>query len=98
MTYRELIETLELIAKYDGGLDSDCLNMWAEHDEHGISFNSKWNVSAKDLRKLAAMGWGLGSDGDYDEEAFEKWENYEKLSDEEIVELFSDYNGIYTYE
>ena len=98
MTYKELIETLEIVAKYDGGLDKDCLKMWSAHDEHGISFDSKWNVSAEDLRKLAKMGWGLGCDTDYDEEVFEKWENPDSLSDEEIVELFSDYNGIYKYE
>lgn len=98
MTYKQLIETLEIVAKYDGGLDSDCGLMWSEHDEHGISFGYNWNVSAKDIRKLAAMGWGLGSDGEYDEEAGEKWDNYENLSDEELVELFKDYNGIYKYE
>lgn len=98
MTYKELIETLEIVAKYDGGLDKDCLRMWATHDEHGISFDSKWNVSAEDLRKLAKMGWGLSCDNDYDEDVFEKWENPDSLSDEEIVELFSDYNGIYKYE
>lgn len=98
MKYKELIETFEIIAKYDGGLDAECLSMWAEHDEHGISFDSKWNVSAEDLRKLAKMGWGLGCDAEFDEEASEKWDNSDSLSDEELVELFSDYNGIYCYE
>lgn len=98
MTYRQLIETLKIVAKYDGGLDSNCLRMWAEHDEHGISFRSDWNVSAKDIRKLAEMEWGLGCDADYDEEMDEKWENYKELTDEELIELFKEYNGIYKYE
>lgn len=98
MTYKELIETLEIVAKYDGGLDAKCLTMWAEHDEHGISFDSQWNWDPKDVRRFAEMGWCLGSDGEYDEDDFVKWENYENLSDEELVELFKCYNGIYTYE
>jgi len=98
MTYRQLIETLEIVAKYDGGLDKECYKMWAEHDEHGITFDSKWEVSAEDIRKLAAMNWGLGCDGDYDEETDVQWENYDKLSDEELIKLFKEYNGIYTYE
>ena len=98
MKYKDLIETLKIVAKYDGGLDSECLKMWAEHDEHGISFGYNWDVSAKDIRKLAEMGWGLGCDGEYDEEMGEKWENYKELTDEELIELFKDYNGIYKYE
>ena len=68
MTYKELIETLEIVAKYDGGLDSDCLKMWAEHDEHGISFDYKWDWDPKDVRRLAEIGWGLGSDDEFDED------------------------------
>ena len=44
LTYKDLIETFEIIAKYDGGLESKCTNMWAEHDEHGISFDSDWEL------------------------------------------------------
>lgn len=98
MKYRDLIRTFEIIAKYDGGLDNKCLNMWAEHDEHGISFDSDWDVSVDDIRELAAMGWLLGCDAEFDEEDFEKWENYKELTDEEIKELFSEYNGIFTFE
>lgn len=98
MKYKDWIETLQIAAKYDGGLDKDCLQMWAEHDEHGISFDYKWKLDPKDVRRLAEMGWGLGSDGEYDEEDANKWENHEELSDEELVELFSCYNGVYTYE
>jgi hypothetical protein len=44
------------------------------------------------------MGWELGCDDDFDEDIDEKWKNYEKLSDEEIVEIFKEYNGIYKFE
>lgn len=100
MTYKELIETLEIVAKYDGGLDKECDVMWAEHDEHGIVFDRRWDVSAEDIRKLAAMGWGLGCDDDYDEDddSFDKWENYDEISDKELVEIFKEYNGIYKFE
>lgn len=98
LTYKDLIETFEIIAKYDGGLESKCTNMWAEHDEHGISFDSDWDLDPKDIRRLAEMGWGLGSDGEFDEDDFDKWEHHERLSDEKLVELFKCYNGIYTYE
>lgn len=98
MTYKELIETLEIIAKYDGGLDNECLIMWAAHEEHGFGFKKTWNVEAKDIRRLAEIGWGLGSDDEYDEEESEKWKHPENLSDEELVEIFNNYSGIYTYE
>ena len=98
MTYKELIETLEIVAKYDGGLDSDCLKMWAVHDEHGISFDHKWDLDPKDVRRLAEIGWGLGCDDEYDEDDSEKWQNHKNLSDEELMELFKCYNGIYKYE
>lgn len=97
-TYKDLIETFEIVAKYDGGLENKCLNMWAAHDEHGISFDSKWELDPKDVRRLAEMGWCLGCDDEYDEDDSEKWENYKNLSDEELIELFKCYNGIYTYE
>jgi len=53
-------------------------------------------MSAKDIRRLAEMGWGLGSDDEYDEENkdFEKWENYKNLSDEELISIFKNYNSI----
>lgn len=98
MTYKDLIETIQIVAKYNGGLDEVCCEMWAEHDEHGITFKDVTKVSVEDIRRLAAIGWGLGCDSEYDEEDSEKWENYESLSDEELKELFSRYDGIYKYE
>lgn len=98
MKYKDLIETIQIVAKYNGGLDKECYEMWAEHDEHGIRIKNAKDVSAADLRRLSAMGWLLGCDADYDEEDSEKWENCESLSDEELVELFSKYDGIYKFE
>lgn len=98
MTYKQLIETFEIVAKYDGGLEKDCLRMWAVYDEHGIEFGYDWNVSVEDIRKLAAMGWKLGCDALLTEEDYEKWENYKDLTDEELVELFNEYKGISTFE
>ena len=101
MKYKDLIRTIEIVSKYNGGLDANCLEMWAAHDEHGITFpNRKFDgkVDASDLRELLSMGWCFGSDGVCDEETWEKLEKYEKLSDEELLEIFGDLNGIYKYE
>jgi len=98
MTYKDLIETLKIVSKYDGGLENTCLNMWAEHDAHGISFKSNWALDPKDIRRLAEMGWVLGSHGEFDEDDFDKWEHYDELSDDELVELFKCYNGIFKFE
>lgn len=96
MTYRQLAESIEIFAKYNGGLDARCEEMYAEHDEHGISLMK--TPSASDLRKLQKYGWLLGCDADYDLEDSEKWENADKLSDEEIVELYENYDGLYLIE
>lgn len=98
MTYKDLIETFKIVAKYDGGLEESCSRMWAVHDEHGIEFDSKWELDPKDIRRLAEMGWGLGCDAEFDEEDYEKWSHHENLSDEELVELFNCYNGIFKFE
>lgn len=98
MTYKQLIRTFEIISKYDGGLDGICYNMWAEHDEHGISFDYNWNISIEDIRELASFGWLLGSDYETSNEDAEKWDKYENLDDDELKELFHSYNGIYKYE
>ena len=98
MKYKDLIETIQIVAKYNGGLDEVCCEMWAEHDEHGINIKDTSKVSVEDIRRLAEIGWQLGCDADYDEEDSEKWENYKNLSDEELVELFSKYDSIYKFE
>ncbi len=96
MKYKELIESIKIVAKCNGGEDKEVLEMWAEHDEHGIELKNC--PTADELRKLASFGWSLGCDSEYDEEDWEKWENYESLSDEEIIELFKNYNGIFKFE
>ena len=96
MTYRQLVESIEIFAQYNGGLDAVCSEMYAEHDEHGIDLIS--TPSAGDLRKLQKYGWLLGCDAEYNSEDAERWENSDKLSDSEIVELFENYNGLYLIE
>ena len=60
MTYKNLIETIEIIRKYD--TLPDCYTIWATYEEFGFEIHRDWNMSAKDIRRLAEMGWGLGSD------------------------------------
>lgn len=96
MTYRQLVESIEIFAKYNGGLDAECLEMYAEHDEHGISLEK--TPSASDLRKLQKYGWQLGCDAMFNEEDFEKWENADKLTDNEIIQLYECYDGFYLTE
>ncbi len=98
MTYQQLIETLEIASKYNGGLDHECFEMWAEHDEHGIYF--KKTPTAEELRKLSKMGWCLGYSSSYIcEEDSEKWEHADSLTNEELIELFeSCEKSIYKFE
>ena len=95
MTYRQLIRTLEIAASHRGGLDTECLDMWAEHDEHGINIKS---ITAKEARELSEMGWLLGCDVEYNEEDQEIWENPSKHTDEELLEIYNNYGGVYKYE
>jgi hypothetical protein len=44
---------------------------------------------------LAEMGWGLGSDAEYDEDGMQAWIHPESHTDDEIVEVFNDYKSIY---
>lgn len=94
MTYKDLIETIEIIRKYD--TLPGCYTIWATYEEFGFEIQRDWNMSAKDIRRLAEMGWSLRSDDEYDEnnKDFEKWENYKELSDEELVEIFKRFNSI----
>lgn len=96
MTYRQLIETLEIAAKYDGGLDHECFEMWAEHDRHGIIFRQA--PTANELRKLSKMGWLIGC-YDCNNEKLEKWEHCDTLTDEELIDLFEECErSIFTFE
>ena len=101
MKYKDLLRTIEIVAKYNGGMDAECLQMWAEHDEHGILFpyrNYDGCVDAKDLRELLSMGWHFESECAYDEETCDRIARYESLSDTELVEIFMESKGIYKYE
>ena len=95
MTYKQLIRTIEIAASHNGGLDKDCLSMWAEHDEHGIYIKG---ITAGEARELAEMGWLLGCDAEYDEEDSNIWQNPRNHSDEELIEVYNKYNGIYKFE
>ena len=93
MTYENLAKTCELLARHK----PDCPIMdWSEHDEWGIDLRG-FDLSAAEIRQLAEMGWGLGSDYDYDEETMQAWEHPEDHTDEEIVEVFDNYQSIYKY-
>lgn len=96
MTYRQIIETFTIVAKYNGGIDNECFQIWARRGVYGIIFNE--TPSADDLRKLSKMEWLLGNDTDLDDNDAEKWQNSDKLSDEELIALFEIYNGIFTVE
>ena len=93
MTYEQLAKTCVLLAKYK----PDCPIMdWAEHDEWGIDL-SGINLLPAEIRLLAEWGWQLGSDSEYDEETMEAWYHPEDHTDEEIAEVFSNYQSIYKY-
>ena len=93
ITYENLAKTCVLLAKYK----PDCPIMdWAEHDEWGIDLRG-FDLSAAEIRQLAEMGWGLGSDSEYDEEAMQAWEHPKDHTDEEIAEVFNCYQSIYKY-
>ena len=87
MTYEQLAKTCVLLAKYK----PDCPIMdWAEHDEWGIDLRGI-DLLPAEIRLLAEWGY------DYDAEAMEAWEHPENHTDEEIAEVFSNYQSIYKY-
>lgn len=93
MTYENLARTFDILAsKNPTGTVMD----WAEHDEYGFEL-SNVELSAEEVRTLISMGWGLGSDSEYDEEEMDPWNNQHKHTDEEIMELWNNYKAIYTY-
>ena len=93
MTYAQLAKTFEILAKHE--TDSIVMD-WAEHDEWGIDL-SGFNLSPKEIRMLAEMGWELGSDNEYDEDEMKAWIHPEAHTDEEIVEVFNNYKSIYKF-
>lgn len=93
MTYKQLADTFNMLAsKRPDGFAMD----YAEHDEWGIDLEG-FNLSPAEIRSLAEMGWSLGSDAEWDEEEMEVWDNPQKHTDEEIVEVFNRYKSIYKY-
>ncbi len=102
MTYKDLARTFEILGKYQkNGMDSKCLEMWAEHDEHGIEVDFS-TISKDDVVELVEMGWYVGCDGDspYDEE----WnkvvdeDTFKVIDKDALYELVQDYSSIYKYE
>ena len=95
LTDKNLIRTFEIFAAHDGGLDNECTEMWAEHDEHGIwASHLETPLTLEEVKELVSMGWLLGCDAMYDGDERE----LNELSDEELWEKWEDTNGIYTYE
>lgn len=94
LTYKNLIRTFEMFAAHDGGLEKECIRMWAEHDEHGISAGKLTKFSLEEIRELADMGWHFGCDDDYDGDDRPLTE----LSDDELMEKWNNNPGVYTYE
>jgi hypothetical protein len=93
MNFKQLADTFAILSSYNpNGFFDD----WAEHDEWGIHLENV-NLSPEDIRALAEMGWGLGSDGDYDEEEMKPWYNPKDYTTEEIVEVYNNYKAIYKY-
>lgn len=93
MTYENLAKTFDILASHGAG---SIVMDWAEHDEWGIEL-SGFNLSPSEIRMLAEMGWGLGSDNEYDEDGMQAWLHPENHTDEEIVEVFNYYKSIYKY-
>jgi hypothetical protein len=93
MTYNELAKTFEMLAAHNpDGIVMD----WSGYEHWGINLNG-FELSPSEIRMLAEMGWMLGSEADYDEEEMAAWDEPEKASDEELVELFNQYKSIYKY-
>lgn len=93
MTFEELAKTFNILSSHNPtGFVFD----WAEHDEWGISLENV-DLTPSEIRTLAEMGWGLGSDYEQDDEEMAAWNNPEEHTDEEIVEVFNNYKAIYKY-
>lgn len=90
MTYKQLIETLEIVAKYNGGIDADADQIYGSYKEIGIDFDN--TPSAEELRKLSKMGWHItNNDDDF------LWRACDTLTDEQVIRMFECYNRIFLY-
>ncbi len=93
MKYEDLAKTFNIISsKNPTGILMD----WAEHDEWGFELRGV-DLSPSEVRQLAEIGWGLGSDSEYDEEEMSAWHNPSEHTDEELMELWNNYKSIYKY-
>lgn len=99
MTYKQLAETFNMLAsKSPDGFVMD----YAEHYEWSIDLIwgidlEDFDLSPAEIRSLAEIGWALGCDNEWDEEAMKVWEDPQNHTDEEIVEVFNRYKSIYKY-
>ena len=93
MTYENLAKTFDILASHGAG---SVVMDWAEHDEWGIDIRNV-NLTPSEIRMLAEIGWGLGSDYEQDDEEMAAWNNPKEHTDEEIVEVFNNYKSIYKY-
>ena len=93
MKYKDLARTFEILASKnpDGGVMD-----WTAHDEWGIDLDTM-NLQPSEVRELAEMGWSLGCDADYDEDAMAAWYNPSEHTDEELMELWNNYKTIHKY-
>ena len=95
MKYKDLARTFEIFASKD---PNNIVMDWAEHDEWGIDLHyTSIELSPSEVRELAEMGWGLGSDNEYDEETMHAWIEPTEHTDEELMELWNEYKSIYKY-
>ena len=93
MTYEDLAKTFYMLSAHQPNhIVMDC----ADYDVWGIELSS-FNLLPSEIRMLAEMGWGLGSDSDYDKDIMQAWIHPESHTDEEIVEVFNKYKSIYKY-
>lgn len=90
MTYKNWIETFEIVAKCNGGVDANADQVYGSHSEIGFDFNS--TPSADDLRKLSKMGWHIA----HDDDDF-LWQACDDLTDEQVIMLFEYFNSIFIY-
>ena len=91
MTFEKLAKTFEILASHR---PDEFVMDWAEHDEWGIDLR-RFDLSPEEIRTLAEIGWGLGSDSEYDEDEMEAWFHPEDHTDSELVELYNMYKSIY---
>ena len=93
MTYKQLADTFNMLASKR---PDDFVMDYANHDEWGIDLED-FDLSPEEIRSLAEMGWSLGCDNEWDEEAMKAWLHPQNHTDEEIVEVFNRYKSIYKY-